>query len=95
MLAPDLFRVGIFPDGRTVNYYSDAVVARNWDAGSVSIEEGEEQLTVTTSGATAHISLDALRISFSDKAEGFLRQMIQLWVWAGSPQKMRGQMLIL
>jgi alpha-glucosidase len=68
-LAPDLFRVGIFPNGRAVNYYSDAVVARNWDAGSVNIEEeGEEKLTITTSEATAHISLDPVYISFTDKA---------------------------
>jgi alpha-glucosidase len=70
VLAPDLFRVGIFPNGRAVNYYSDAVVARNWDAGRVHIEEkeGEEELAITTSEATAHISLDAVRISFTDKA---------------------------
>src|SRR5689334_13530258 len=66
VLAPDLFRVGIFPNGRAVNYASEAVVARDWDAGSVRIEEGDEQLTVNTAEASAHIALDALRLSFSD-----------------------------
>src|SRR4051812_12505852 len=64
VLAPDLFRVGIFPDGRVVNYASEAVVERDWDTGGVKIEEGEEQLTITTAEARAHIALNALHISF-------------------------------
>ncbi len=67
VLAPDLFRVGIFPDGRAVNYASEAVVAQDWDVGSVRIEEGEGQLTMSIAEASAHIALDALRLSFSDK----------------------------
>jgi alpha-glucosidase len=67
VLAPDLFRVGIFPDGRAVDYHSEAVVKRDWDAGSVRIEEEEEQLILTTTEASAHIALNALRLSFSDK----------------------------
>jgi alpha-glucosidase len=58
--------VGIFPDGRAVNYFSEAVVDQHWDTGDVRIEEGEEQLTITTAGASAHIALNALHISFSD-----------------------------
>lgn len=65
-LAHDLFRVGIFPDGRMVSYYSEAVVPQEWKPGSVSIVEEEEELTIATSFATAHLSLNPLRISFTD-----------------------------
>lgn len=79
VLAPDLFRVGFFPDGRQVNYFSEAVVERAWEAGAVEIAEIQggrgtigaslEQgtVTLTTSVATAHLSLDPLRIAFSDR----------------------------
>lgn len=66
-LAPDLFRVGIFPDGRAVSYYSEAVVPQEWEPGSVSIVEEDEELTIATSFATAHLSLNPLRISFTDR----------------------------
>ena len=61
-LAPDLFRVGFFPNGRAVNYRSVAVVPRNWDAGPIAVVEGENELTMTTARATAHLSLNPLRI---------------------------------
>lgn len=68
VLAPDLFRVGLFPHGRPVDYRSMAVVARDWEAGTVTIEEKEGVVRLATSVATAHLSLDPLRISFCDKA---------------------------
>lgn len=66
-LAPDLFRVGLFPYGRAVSYSSDAVVAQDWEAGKVILQEEDEQLSLTTSLASAHLSLNPLRIGFTDK----------------------------
>ena len=65
-LAPDVFRVGLFPHGRAVDYRSVAVVERNWDAGVVAIQEEDDELTIATSAATAHISLNPVRIGFED-----------------------------
>jgi alpha-glucosidase len=65
-LAPDLFRVGLFPHGRSVDYSSVAVVPRDWESGAVTILEEADEVTLTTSAATAHLSLDPLRIGFTD-----------------------------
>src|SRR5713226_5349944 len=72
-LAPDLFRVGLFPHGRSACYSSEAVVSREWEPGRVSIREETGQVTATaglvtisTSVVTAHLSLDPLRIGFTD-----------------------------
>ncbi|WP_376793992.1 glycoside hydrolase family 31 protein [Thermogemmatispora sp.] len=66
-LAPDLFRVGFFLDGRPRRYESPAVVEQEWSLDSVSITEPQAgQLSLATSFATAHLSLDPLRLSFSD-----------------------------
>jgi len=65
-LAPDLFRVGLFPHGRSACYSSEAVVSREWEPGLVSIREETSQVTISTSVVTAHLSLDPLRIGFSD-----------------------------
>nr|WP_236601804.1 DUF4968 domain-containing protein [Ktedonobacter sp. SOSP1-52] len=67
-LAPDLFRVGFFPHGRPASYSSEAVVSRDWEPGPVAIREGEGEVTIATSVATAHLSLDPLRIGFTDQA---------------------------
>jgi alpha-glucosidase len=65
-LAPDLFRVGLFLHGRPVCYDSEAVVARDWEPGTVTIAEETGELTLATSAAAVHLSLDPLRIGFSD-----------------------------
>ncbi|MDQ2715127.1 MAG: glycoside hydrolase family 31 protein [Chloroflexota bacterium] len=65
-LAPDLFRVGLFPHGRSACYSSEAVVSGEWETGPISILEGTSEVTIATSVATAHLSLDPLRIGFSD-----------------------------
>ena len=65
-LAPDVFRVGFFPHGRSVDYSSVAVVAQDWRSGPVTIEEEAGVLTLATSLATAHLSLEPLRIGFTD-----------------------------
>jgi alpha-glucosidase len=67
-LAPDVFRVGLFPHGRAVDYRSAAVVERDWDAGSVSIEETENELTIATSAAKARVALNPVRVGFEDHA---------------------------
>src|SRR5260370_26888268 len=67
-LAPDLFRVGFFPEDRPVNYSSVAVVAQDWQPGPVTIVEEAGVLTLTTSAATAHLSLGQFRIGVSDPA---------------------------
>src|SRR5260370_15215958 len=66
-LAPDLFRVGFFPENRPVNYGSVAVVAQDWQPGPVTIVEEAGVLTLTTSAATAHLSLGQFRIGFTDQ----------------------------
>ena len=65
-LAPDLFRVALFPHGRPVRYRSEAVVPQDWQPGLVTIEESEGEITLATSVTTAHLSLDPLRIGFRD-----------------------------
>src|SRR5260370_42116766 len=67
-LAPDLFRVGFFPEDRPVNYSSVAVVAQDWQPGPVTIVEEAGGLTLATSAATAHLSLGQFRIGFTDHA---------------------------
>jgi alpha-glucosidase len=67
-LAPDLFRVGFFPQGRAVDYSSFAAISRDWQSGPVTIVEKAEEVTVATSAATAHVSLDPVRIRFTDHA---------------------------
>ncbi|GHO60959.1 glycoside hydrolase family 31 protein [Ktedonobacter robiniae] len=67
-LASDLFRVGFFPHGRPASYGSEAVVFWDWEPGPVTIREGEGEVTIATSVATAHLSLDPLRIGFTDQA---------------------------
>jgi alpha-glucosidase len=67
-LAPDLFRVGFFPEDRAVDYSSVAVVARSWQPGPVTIVEEAGVLMLATSAATAHLSLAQFRIGFTDHA---------------------------
>lgn len=67
-LAPDLFRIGLFPHGRPVQYSSEAVISQHWDAGPVTFQEEEGKMTLATSAALAHLSLDPLRIGFTDHA---------------------------
>src|SRR5258706_390369 len=57
-LAPDLFRVGFFPHGRPACYHSEAVVSQDWQSGPVTIVEEADEVTLATSTATAHLSLD-------------------------------------
>src|SRR4030081_2803086 len=67
-LAPDLFRVGLFPEGRSVDYSSVAVVAREWQPEPATIVEEPGEVTLSTAVAIAHLSLAPLRIGFPDHA---------------------------
>jgi alpha-glucosidase len=64
-LAPDLFRVGAFPEGYPPHYASEAIAKEDWEPVEVSVGLTGETLTLSTSVA-ARISLDPLRISFTD-----------------------------
>src|ERR671932_1242489 len=64
-LAPDLFRVGLFPDGRPPDYRSEAIAREEW-SGAAEPRETGDGLELATPEATAHIALDPLWISFSD-----------------------------
>jgi alpha-glucosidase len=65
-LAPDLFRVGMFPEGRPPRYDSEAIAREDWEPVEVSMQESEEELTLSTTAATARISLRPLRVGFAD-----------------------------
>ncbi len=65
-LAPDLFRVGAFADGGTPRYGSEAIARMDWGPVEVSMQQTDGTLTLSTPSATAHVSLDPLRISFGD-----------------------------
>src|ERR671932_857468 len=64
-LAPDLFRVGMFPESRPPRYDSEAIAKKDWEPVAVKMS-GEEVLALSTGVAAACISLDPLRISFLD-----------------------------
>jgi alpha-glucosidase len=64
-LAPDLFRVGMFPESRPSRYDSEAIAKKDWEPVMPNMS-GEEVLALSTGVATARISLDPLRISFFD-----------------------------
>src|ERR671913_791690 len=65
-LAPDLFRVGMFPAGGPPNYDSEAIAKEDWDAVEVSMQESDRELTLSTTAATARVSLNPLRVGFTD-----------------------------
>ncbi|HLZ31312.1 MAG TPA: TIM-barrel domain-containing protein [Chloroflexota bacterium] len=65
-LAPDLFRVGLFGDGRPVDYRSEAVAHREWPPDGVRVESTRDGVRLATAAATAHLSLAPLRIGFED-----------------------------
>jgi alpha-glucosidase len=37
-LAPDLFRVGMFPEGRTPRYDSEAIAKEDWEPVEISMQ---------------------------------------------------------
>ena len=65
-LAPDLFRVGMFPAGRTPRYDSEAIAKDEWDSVPVEIREEDGITSLSTGDFMARIALDPLRASFVD-----------------------------
>ena len=68
-LAPNLFRVGMFPEGRPPRYDSEAIAQEDWEPVESEIRESNGTVTLSTGPATVRIALDPLRVSFTD-AEG-------------------------
>src|SRR5215203_3747291 len=65
-LAPDLFRVGMFPEGRPTNYVTEAIAKSDWEPVGARMREEEGVFTVSTCAYTARVSPDPLRVSFTD-----------------------------
>ncbi len=63
-LAPDLFRVGLFGDGRPVSFRSEAVAKTEWAACDVAVSA--DGTSIETGEAAAVLELDPLRIGFKD-----------------------------
>jgi alpha-glucosidase len=63
-LANDLFRVGLFAEGRPVDYRSEAVAKTDWPELAARISA--DGTRIETSAAIAVLSLDPLRIGFED-----------------------------
>ena len=65
-LASNLFRVGMFPEGRPPDYVSEAVAKESWEPVEAKIRENDGLFTLSTDHATVRITLDPLRVSFAD-----------------------------
>src|SRR5260370_18069190 len=61
-LANDLFRVGLFADGRPVDYRSEAVAKTDWPALAACVSAGGTR--IGTQPALAALSLYPLRSGF-------------------------------
>ena len=51
---------------RGPRYDSEAIAKQDWGPVEVSMQESDEELTLSTTGATARIALNPLRIGFAD-----------------------------
>ena len=69
VLAPDLFRVGCFGDGRPASYASEAVLEQEWRPGPVDLTEGTGATRLATPAASVQIQCNPLRIAFA-RADG-------------------------
>lgn len=67
-LAPDLFRVGMFPAGRPVSYSSEAIAREVWPEFEVSMDDSNGLISLDTGSAAANVSLSTLRVSFTDSS---------------------------
>jgi alpha-glucosidase len=82
-LAEDAFRIGFFPDGRPVEYASEATDGAAWEPVQAEVRDAAGGVELATAAATAHIALDPLRIGFSDASgRRFVRDAR---FWAGEP----------
>jgi alpha-glucosidase len=67
-LAPDLFPVGLFGDGRPVEYRSEAVARQDWQPTGVQVGFQDDGARISAGWAMAYITFDPLRIRFEDAA---------------------------
>ncbi|MGB3634311.1 MAG: glycoside hydrolase family 31 protein [Rubrobacteraceae bacterium] len=65
-LTPNLFRVGMFQQGRPADYDSPAMAKTDWEPAETAIQDSDGRITLSTPGGKAHVSLSPLRISFED-----------------------------
>jgi alpha-glucosidase len=65
-LAPDLFRVGMFGEGRPADYRSEAVLRSDWPTPTTRFSQAPTSATLELGSFVAEISLDPLRMSFRD-----------------------------
>jgi alpha-glucosidase len=65
-LAPDLFRVGMFGEGRGVDYRSEAVAKTDWPLQPARRVATADGIRLEAGTFAADITLDPLRISFRD-----------------------------
>ncbi|MGF1472633.1 MAG: glycoside hydrolase family 31 protein [Rubrobacteraceae bacterium] len=65
-LAPDLFRVGMFLEGRPARYTSEAIYKEDWEPAEISMEKSDGEISISTPAASGRVVLDPLRISFAD-----------------------------
>ncbi|HEY8490144.1 MAG TPA: TIM-barrel domain-containing protein [Dehalococcoidia bacterium] len=86
-LAPDLFRVGMFPDGRPPRYGSEAVAKAAWDAVPVTVSEGEGRWRVATPAAAAVVAADPVRVGFVDGAGRAFAQDHPAWGMGVIPRR--------
>jgi alpha-glucosidase len=68
VLAADLVRVGLFADGRPVEYESAAVVKRDWHAEGVTVTQTGGAWRVETPALTVHAAMTPVRLRFEDRA---------------------------
>ncbi len=68
LLAPDLFRLGMFADGRPPDYSSEAVVKTAWAPAPAERRGTGTEISLAAGPATVHIALDPLRLRFMDAA---------------------------
>src|SRR5437762_247142 len=70
-LAGDLFRVGMFGDGRRIDYRSEAVAKSDWAPLAARIKSAADQVHISTETTTAKVALNPLRIGFTDGQQDF------------------------
>src|SRR5205823_696062 len=70
-LAPDLFRIGMFADGRPISYRSEAVAKQNWPPLETHVGVTPSASRIQMGSVVAQISLDPLRIVFRDGGREF------------------------
>jgi alpha-glucosidase len=70
-LADDVFRVGMFGGGQPREYRTEAVPSVEWAAAEARIEVDTDEVRIETPRATAHLTLNPLRIRFRDPEREF------------------------